>query len=65
MAGSFPQDRICEAASESSGDSGQEDDPAHGTNQITVRVSYSDHTWKLNFCTWVSVDFIYIIERES
>ncbi|PNF28377.1 hypothetical protein B7P43_G17067 [Cryptotermes secundus] len=40
VAGSFPQDRMCEAASESSGDSGREDEESpQGTSQVTVRVT--------------------------
>ncbi|XP_046384192.1 kinesin-like protein KIF13A isoform X3 [Ischnura elegans] len=45
IAGVFPQDRMCETASDSSGDSnsngssGREDDNYNGNNQITVRVT--------------------------
>ncbi|XP_069678556.1 kinesin-like protein KIF13A isoform X3 [Periplaneta americana] len=40
VAGTFPQDRMCEAASESSGDSGREDDDAaQGSSQVAVRVT--------------------------
>jgi len=48
VAGSFPQDRVCEAASESSGDSGrEEDETAQGSGQVTVRVRI--HT-QCNLC---------------
>ncbi|XP_030022123.1 kinesin-like protein KIF13B isoform X2 [Manduca sexta] len=39
VAGQFPQDRICEAASDSSGDMRDDDDPADAaTQQVTIRV---------------------------
>ncbi|XP_063219921.1 kinesin-like protein KIF13A isoform X3 [Bacillus rossius redtenbacheri] len=37
--GSFPHDRICEAASDSSGDSGREDEDTSTNNQVTCRVT--------------------------
>nr|CAD7440583.1 unnamed protein product [Timema bartmani] len=39
VSGHFPQDRICEAASESSGDSGREDEDPPATNSVTCRVT--------------------------
>nr|CAD7196325.1 unnamed protein product [Timema douglasi] len=39
VSGNFPQDRICEAASESSGDSGREDEDSPATNSVTCRVT--------------------------
>ncbi|CAH0727551.1 unnamed protein product, partial [Brenthis ino] len=39
VSGQFPQDRICEAASDSSGDMREDDDPVDSaTQQVTVRV---------------------------
>ncbi|XP_049881981.1 kinesin-like protein KIF13B isoform X2 [Pectinophora gossypiella] len=39
VAGQFPQDRICEAASDSSGDMRDDDDPAESASQqVTIRV---------------------------
>jgi kinesin family protein 13 len=40
VAGSLPQDRVCEAASDSSGDSGrEEDETVQGSGQVTIRVT--------------------------
>nr|CAD7590077.1 unnamed protein product [Timema genevievae] len=39
VSGHFPQDHICEAASESSGDSGREDEDPPATNSVTCRVT--------------------------
>ncbi|KAF9800427.1 hypothetical protein SFRURICE_016817 [Spodoptera frugiperda] len=45
VAGQFPQDRICEAASDSSGDMRDDDDPADtATQQVTIRVSIKQAT---------------------
>ncbi|KAJ8735802.1 hypothetical protein PYW07_007422 [Mythimna separata] len=45
VAGQFPQDRICEAASDSSGDMRDEDDPADSaTQQVTIRVAIKQAT---------------------
>ncbi|CAH0695468.1 unnamed protein product [Spodoptera exigua] len=45
VAGQFPQDRICEAASDSSGDMRDDDDPADSaTQQVTIRVSIKQAT---------------------
>lgn len=41
MAGSFPQDRTAEAASDSSGDSGRDDDEISSSSQVTCRVSFN------------------------
>ncbi|CAG2053796.1 unnamed protein product, partial [Timema podura] len=43
VSGHFPQDRICEAASESSGDSGREDEDPPATNSVTCRYSFWGH----------------------
>ncbi|KAJ8736093.1 hypothetical protein PYW08_006749 [Mythimna loreyi] len=45
VAGQFPQDRICEAASDSSGDMRDDDDPADSaTQQVTIRVAIKQAT---------------------
>ncbi|KDR07162.1 Kinesin-like protein KIF13A [Zootermopsis nevadensis] len=45
VAGSFPQDRMCEAGSDSSGDSGREDDElAQGSSQVVIRVTIKQAT---------------------
>ncbi|XP_075976205.1 kinesin heavy chain 73 isoform X4 [Anticarsia gemmatalis] len=45
VAGQFPQDRICEAASDSSGDMRDDDDPAESaTQQVTIRVAIKQAT---------------------
>ncbi|XP_047021159.1 kinesin-like protein KIF13A isoform X7 [Helicoverpa zea] len=45
VAGQFPQDRICEAASDSSGDMRDDDDPVDpATQQVTIRVAIKQAT---------------------
>ncbi|XP_063616428.1 kinesin-like protein KIF13A [Cydia splendana] len=45
VAGQFPQDRICEAASDSSGDMRDDDDPSDpATQQVTIRVAIKQAT---------------------
>lgn len=39
IGGSFPQDRICEAASESSVDSEHTDEDSNSCSEVTVKVS--------------------------
>ncbi|XP_072940106.1 kinesin-like protein KIF13A isoform X5 [Epargyreus clarus] len=45
VAGQFPQDRICEAASDSSGDMRDDDEPVdQATQQVTIRVAIKQAT---------------------
>ncbi|XP_075220928.1 kinesin heavy chain 73 [Lycorma delicatula] len=44
VAGNFPQDRICEAASESSGDSSRDEEEIPSSTHVTVRVSIKQAT---------------------